>query len=162
MLILPHEAMELKMKAIGIWTLIMWGWLSAGFAIGSEGDLFSSAIAKFETGKFHAALEDLNQHSAISDARNTEVQIFLGQIYYRLNEYQVATRYMERGVAAALLEGTEVRERWLQLLRFLYWELGDYENAIATIEDIQKDYPDPIHEDWLVRLRFLVDASNDV
>ena len=154
--------MKLNMKVIGISMLILWGSLVAGFALGSEGDPFARAIAEFESGNFHAALEHLNQHAATSDARNTEVQIFRGQIYFRLNEYQVATHHMEGGVAAARLEGTEVRERWLQLLRFLYWKLGDYENAIATIEDIQKDYPDPIHEDWLVRLRFLVDASNDV
>ena len=66
---------------------------------------------------------------------------------------------MERGVEAARLEGTKVRERWLQLLRYLYWEQGDYENAIVTIENIQKDYPDPVHEDWLVKLRSLVEIQ---
>ena len=73
--------------------------------------------------------------------------IFLGQIYYQLNDFPASIVQIERGIAIAQERALDVRENWWMLLRYLYFETEDWNNVLRILKILVQDYPK--REYWL-------------
>ena len=67
--------------------------------------------------------------------------VFLGQVYYQLNQYPDAINSLEKAVAVAQERGLEVKETWWSLLRYLYFEREDWDNTLRVLEILVRDFP---------------------
>ncbi len=73
--------------------------------------------------------------------------VFLGQVYYQLDQYPDAINAFEKAVALAQERGLEVKENWWATLRYLYFEREDWDNVLRVLEILVRDFPK--REYWL-------------
>ena len=114
---------------------------ASGLAVADE--YFQSALNKFEGGEYREALSLLDAYAANNSAGNPELHVFRAQAFYRLDDFPSAVHHLERGIAAARQQGSVVKKRWWELMRYLYWQQGQYEDTIRTIQEMDITYPDP-------------------
>ncbi len=60
--------------------------------------------------------------------------VFKAQVHYQLTDLKNALTYVKKGVELADKKNMKVKESWLQLLSYLYYEKKDINNAILTLE----------------------------
>ncbi len=70
-----------------------------------------------------------------------EPYIFLGQVYYQMDDYPNAAVQIERGIAIARNRGTAVKENWWALLSFLYSEQELWPKVLDILEILVRDFP---------------------
>lgn len=87
----------------------------------------------------------------ISKANNPgpEPHIFMGQVYYQMEDYPSAVGQIERGIAVAKARNTVVKENWWALLNFLYFELENWPKVLEILEILVRDFP---KRDYWIRL----------
>ena len=87
----------------------------------------------------------------ISKANNPgpEPHIFMGQVYYQMQDYASAVGQIERGIAVAKERDTAVKENWWALLNFLYFELENWPKVLEILEILVRDFP---KRDYWIRL----------
>ena len=87
----------------------------------------------------------------ISKANNPgpEPHIFMGQVYYQMEDYPSAVGQIERGIAVAKARNTAVKENWWALLNFLYFELENWPKVLEILEILVRDFP---KRDYWIRL----------
>ena len=76
-----------------------------------------------------------------------EPRIFMGQVYYQMEDYASAVQQIETGIAVARERGTEVKENWWALLNYLYFEQENWPRVLETLEIMVRDFPK--REYWL-------------
>ena len=67
--------------------------------------------------------------------------IFMGQVYYQMEDYRNAASQIEKGIAIAQNRGTAVRENWWALLSFLYSEQGLWPKVMDVLEILIREFP---------------------
>ena len=87
----------------------------------------------------------------ISKANNPgpEPHIFMGQVYYQMEDYRSAVGQIEQGIAVAKARNTAVKENWWALLNFLYFELENWPKVLEILEILVRDFP---KRDYWIRL----------
>ena len=87
----------------------------------------------------------------ISKANNPgpEPHIFMGQVYYQMQDYPSAVGQIERGIAVAKERNTAVKENWWALLNYLYFELENWPKVLEILEILVRDFP---KRDYWIRL----------
>ncbi|MCZ0941994.1 MAG: hypothetical protein OXJ53_02935 [Gammaproteobacteria bacterium] len=87
----------------------------------------------------------------ISKANNPgpEPHIFMGQVYYQMQDYRSAVGQIERGIAVASERNTPIKENWWALLNFLYFELENWPKVLEILEILVRDFP---KRDYWIRL----------
>ncbi len=87
----------------------------------------------------------------ISKANNPGPQphIFMGQVYYQMQDYPNAVDQIERGIAVAKERSTAVKENWWALLNYLYFELENWPKVLEILEILVRDFP---KRDYWIRL----------
>ncbi len=98
--------------------------------------------------KFHFMEENYNESLRymklwLAKASNPgpDAHIFVGQIYYQLKDFANAISQIEQGIAVAQQRGLVVRENWWGLLRYLYFELENWDRVIDILEILVRDFP---------------------
>ena len=87
----------------------------------------------------------------ISKANNPgpEPHIFMGQVYYQMQDYPSAVGQIERGITVAKERNTAVKENWWALLNYLYFELENWPKVLEILEILVRDFP---KRDYWIRL----------
>lgn len=70
-----------------------------------------------------------------------DAYIFLGQVYYQLQDFNNSIAQIEKGIAVARERGLIIRENWWQLLRYLYFELENWDRVLDILEILVRDFP---------------------
>ena len=70
-----------------------------------------------------------------------EPHIFMGQVYYQMEDYRNAADQIEKGIAVAQGRGTPVRENWWALLSFLYSEQELWPKVMDILEILIREFP---------------------
>ena len=70
-----------------------------------------------------------------------DAYIFMGQIYYQLQDFPNSIERIERGIEVARERGLIIRENWYGLLRYLYFEQENWDKVIDILEILVRDFP---------------------
>ncbi|KAA9130469.1 tetratricopeptide repeat protein [Marinihelvus fidelis] len=103
--------------------------------------LKTKAQLQFTTDDYQGALETVNQLMAVVPEPSADIFLLQGQAYFQLGDYQKALGPIKRGVDMKRAQGTVPKENELLLLRVIYYELKDYQNMIAILEELIAHYP---------------------
>lgn len=103
--------------------------------------LFTLAQLSFVNEQYRKALDYME--TWITKAKNPgpEPHIFMGQVYYQMQNYPAAIDQITIGIDKAEERGTETKEQWWALLNFLYYEQEDWPEVLNTLEVLVKRFP---------------------
>ena len=109
--------------------------------------LYTLAQLSFVDDRYQDALRYME--TWISKAQNPgpEPRIFMGQVYYQMEDYANAVKQIETGIAVARERGTDIKENWWALLNYLYFEQENWPKVLETLEILVRDFPK--REYWL-------------
>lgn len=87
--------------------------------------------------------------------------VFKGQIHYQNKQMKEAFTYVKKGIDIADEKELTVKESWLQLLSFLYYERKDITNSVKVLERLVSMNPKKSHVEQLSGMYMLKDRSKD-
>ncbi len=67
--------------------------------------------------------------------------VLLSQGYYQIKNFDKALLNVEKAISMYEADGKLPKEQWYNLARFLYFDKGDTDNALATLNTLLKYYP---------------------
>ncbi len=102
---------------------------------------YTLAQLNFVLREYELAIEHMQSWMVLADTPGPTPLVFLGQVYYQLNDYPQAIEQLTAGIDEAESRDIEVRENWLALLVYLYHEEERLEEALATLETLESSYP---------------------
>ena len=111
--------------------------------------LYTLAQLCFVDERYNDALRYMETWISKASNPGPEPHIFMGQVYYTMQDYPQAVGQIERGIAVAKDRGTAVKENWWALLNFLYFELENYPKVLEILEILVRDFP---KRDYWIRL----------
>jgi tetratricopeptide (TPR) repeat protein len=119
---------------------------------------YTAAQLSFILERYQEAIHYIRSWQQIADAGTTAVDphIFIGQVYYQLNEYQRAIQAINTGIELAEATGTTIKENWWALLGYLYYEEGQFQDYIEVLERLRRDYPDEKYDRRLEGIKAMV------
>lgn len=103
--------------------------------------IYSLAQLHYAEENFNEALRYMQMWLDQADNPSPEPHIFMAQVYYRMNEYPNAITQVETAIEIAQNRGTEVKETWWGLLKYLYFEQDDWVRVIDILEIMVRDFP---------------------
>ena len=87
--------------------------------------------------------------------------VFKGQIHYQNKQMNEAFTYVKKGIDLADKRELTVKESWLQLLSFLYYERKDITNSVKVLERLVSMNPKKSYIEQLSGMYMLKDRSKD-
>ena len=108
---------------------------------------FSISQLYFSVGNYDKSLSILKEWFKYQTSPNAGKYLFLGQVYYQLEQYENALQPILKTIEMTEASGGEVRENWYQLLRTMYYELKDMPKVRDTLEFLVVTWPKPSY--WL-------------
>lgn len=109
--------------------------------------LYTLAQLSFVAEKYQDALRYMERWITRANNPGPEPHIFMGQVYYQMNNYAAATQQIEKGIDLARQRNIAVKEQWWALLNFLYFEQEKWPKVLETLEILVRDFPK--REYWL-------------
>ena len=103
--------------------------------------LYTLAQLNFVDERYDAALHYMRLWLAKATNPGPEPHIFMGQVYYQMEDYRNASSQIEKGIDIAQKRGTAVRENWWALLSFLYSEQDLWPKVMDVLEILVRDFP---------------------
>ena len=103
--------------------------------------LYTLAQLSFVDERYQDALNYMRTSIAKADNPGPEPRIFMGQVYYQMEDYPNATKQIEAGIAVAQERGTDVKENWWALLNYLYFEQENWPRVLETLEILVREFP---------------------
>ena len=104
--------------------------------------VYSLAQLHYSEENFEQALRYMQRWLDQADNPSPEPHIFMAQVvYYRMNEYPKAITQVETAIDIAQNRGTEVKENWWGLLKYLYFEEDNWARVIDILEIMVRDFP---------------------
>ena len=111
--------------------------------------LYTIAQLSFTAENYQNALDYMETWISKAENPGPEPRIFMGQVYYQMEDYPNALVQIQMGIRIAQDRGTKVKENWWTLLAFLYFEKEDFQNYKETMKILVRDFP---KEDYSKRL----------
>lgn len=111
--------------------------------------LYTLAQLSFVEERYQDALDYMETWITKANNPGPDPRIFMGTVYYQMQDYQKAIVQIEAGIAMAREREMVVKENWLQLINFLYFEREDWPNVLETLEELVRVYP---KRDYWIRL----------
>ncbi len=105
------------------------------------GTIYSLAQLYFVTEQYQKSLDSMRLWISKAENPGPAPHIFMGQVYYQMKDYRAAIPQIEKGISIAQQRGTQVKENWWQLLRYLYYELEDNPKVIEILELMVEEFP---------------------
>jgi tetratricopeptide (TPR) repeat protein len=102
---------------------------------------YTIAQLYFVMEEWQKGIDALNDWFKVADTPSAQAYILLGQGYYQLKDYDKALDNTLIAVNMYKEKGKIPKEQWYSLLRFLYFEKGDIDNTVATLEELIVHYP---------------------
>ena len=109
--------------------------------------LYTLAQLSFVAEQYQDALKYMEMWLGKADNPGPDPHIFMGQVYYQMQNYKAAVKQIELGMDIARQRNTPVKEQWLALLNFLYFEDENWPKVFETLEQLVVMFPK--REYWL-------------
>lgn len=109
--------------------------------------LYTLAQLSFIAERYQDALTFMQQWIRIANNPGHDPHIFMGQVYYQMKDYKNAIAQVEQGVAIARKRGLTVKEQWIALLNFLYYEAENWPRVIETAQELVMYWPKSMY--WM-------------
>ena len=103
--------------------------------------VFSLAQLYFTVENWQRAKAMLNRWFASATDPQPQHYQLLAQIHYQLQEYRQAVAPMRKAIALKQADGRHVSESSYLFLRVVYYELGDYDQVAAILEELIRRFP---------------------
>ncbi len=103
--------------------------------------LYTLAQLSFVADRYDDALKYMKIWLAKATNPGPEPHIFMGQVYYQMQDYSAAISQIERGISVAKERGTEIKENWWSLLNYLYFEQENWPKVLEILEILVRDFP---------------------
>jgi len=103
--------------------------------------LYTLAQLSFVNEQYQAALDYMETWISKANNPGADPHIFMGQVYYQMENYPAATDQIEKGISIARERGIELKEQWWALLNFLYFEQEKWPKVLETLEILVRDFP---------------------
>ena len=103
--------------------------------------IYSLAQLHYSEENFNEALHYMQTWLDQADSPSPEPHIFMAQVYYRMDDFPNATIHVEKAINIAQERGTEVKEPWWGLLKYLYFEQDDWAKVLDILEILVRDFP---------------------
>ncbi len=111
--------------------------------------LYTLAQLSFVAEKYQDALNYMETWISKANNPGPEPHIFMGQVYYQMQEYPSSIEQIELGISVASERGTRLKENWWTLLNFLYFEEENWDKVLEILEILVRDFP---KRDYWIRL----------
>ena len=103
--------------------------------------LYTIAQLSFVAERYQDALKYMQIWISKANNPGYDPYIFMGQVYYTMKDYGNATKMIEKGIEVARKRGTPMKEQWLALLNYLYYEQENWPKVISTLEELIAYWP---------------------
>ena len=103
--------------------------------------LYTLAQLNFVDENYSDALRYMQIWLSKANNPGPEPHIFMGQVYYQMEDYRNSAIQIEKGVAIAQGRGTPVKENWWALLSFLYSEQELWPKVLEVLETLVREFP---------------------
>ena len=105
------------------------------------GTIYSLAQLYFITERYQKSLDSMELWLTKAQNPGPDPHIFMGQVYYQMKDYRAAIPQIELGIKIAQDRGTPPKENWWQLLRYLYYELENWDKVLEILEIMVEEFP---------------------
>ena len=95
----------------------------------------------FSTENWRKAIEMLNRWFDLGAEPQTQTYELMAQAYYQLGEFRNALQPASQSIELTRKSGKPVKEQSYLLLRVLYYELEDYNQVAAVLQELIKRFP---------------------
>ena len=102
---------------------------------------FTVAQLYFVQEDWPAGIDALLEWFALTDKPNANAYILLSQGYYQTKQYDKALDNVKIAIDLYETDGKLPKEQWYNLARFLYFDKGDVDNALNTLNTLLLYYP---------------------
>lgn len=120
--------------------------------------LYTLAQLSFVEDRFRDALDYMETWISKAENPGPQPRIFMGQVYYQMQDYADAIAQMELGISIARERDLTIKENWWQLINYLYYETEDMPMVIETLEILVRDFP---KREYWVRLAGMYGQEGD-
>ena len=103
--------------------------------------LYTLAQLNFVDERYTEALRYMQLWLSKATNPGPEPRIFMGQVYYQMEDYRNAAVQIEKGINIARERGTAVKENWWALLSYLYSEQELWPKVMEVLEILIRDFP---------------------
>ena len=103
--------------------------------------LFRLAQLYFVKEDYARSISQLDQWMGQVDSVRPEAHMLKAQAYYQMGQFKQAKAPIIHAMREAKARGVAMRENWMALLRAVYYETGDYANAVKTLEILIERWP---------------------
>lgn len=103
--------------------------------------LYTLAQLSFVAERYQDALDYMETWIGKADNPGPEPHIFMGQVYYQMQNFPSSIDQIERGIAVAKERGTAIKENWWSLLNYLYFEQENWPKVLEILEILVRDFP---------------------
>ncbi|MCZ6618347.1 MAG: hypothetical protein O7E57_09465 [Gammaproteobacteria bacterium] len=103
--------------------------------------LYTLAQLSFVVDSFEDALRYMEIWIEKATNPGPEPRIFMGQVYYQMQDFPNAIVQIEFGIQVAVDRGTAVKENWWGLLNYLYFEQENWPKVLEILEILVRDFP---------------------
>lgn len=111
--------------------------------------LYTLAQLSFVNEQYEQALDYMEQWIGKAENPGADPHIFMGQVYYQMDNYPAAIEQIELGIDIARQRDVEIKEQWWALLNFLYYEQENFPKVLEILEILVREFP---KRDYWVRL----------
>lgn len=109
--------------------------------------LYTLAQLSFIAESYQKALDYMETWITKANNPGADPHIFMGQVYYQMQNFDAAIAQIEKGMAIARERNVDIKEQWLALLNYLYFEKEDWPKVFETLEELVIKFPK--REYWL-------------
>ncbi len=103
--------------------------------------LYTLAQLSFVAERYQDALNYMETWLEKAENPGPDPHIFMGQVYYQMEDFPSAISQIEKGVAVAQERQLEVKENWWSLLNYLYYEQENWDKVLEILSILVRDFP---------------------
>ena len=103
--------------------------------------IYNLAQLYFVEEEFDKSLEYIEKWITLAENPDPKAYYFMGQVYYQMQDYPQAIETIELAIQIAQDRSLDIRENWWSLLRFLYFELENWDRVVDILEILVKEFP---------------------
>ncbi|KAA9130871.1 tetratricopeptide repeat protein [Marinihelvus fidelis] len=103
--------------------------------------LKTKAQLKLNVEDYRGTLTTIDRLMELVSEPAPDIDYTRGAAYFQLGEFRNALAPLQRAVSTTTASDAVPKEGWLLLLRGCYYQLKDFENMVAVLEDLIRHYP---------------------
>lgn len=109
--------------------------------------MYNLAQLYMATEQYKKTISTLDRWFKVADAPTPQAYMLYGQAYYLLDDFRRARGPVEKAIELTKERGELPQESWYQLIRHIYYELGEKEKALDIVHILIRNWPKKIY--WL-------------